>query len=272
MTGEIPTTSIELYRPDVPEHVLKAVTITYPDIALSDDGLLVGRADVMQEKIAEDLDFWLSNPNVPAENVCSRLSNFDPKNSSQETLLRAASYLVNEGSAQRAMGLIAHGQPGLGKTHVAVGLAKELASRAQGGLVTYINTATQTNIPVGVGKFKELASDGKGTIILDDVNSPYGKGAEALRHAVSAVHDVGGRLFVTSNAIKIDQFLDKALRSSSDVDGIEFTRLMDRVRGLLHPVELIGESYRTVTAQNPWLGFLAIEEAQMPKKPDTDSK
>ncbi len=271
MTGETPTASIDLFRPDVPEHVLKAVTIAYPDVALADNGNLVGRAVVDQAQIGDDLDFWLENPNIPAENVCSRLSNYDPKNSSQEALLRAALYLVNEGSEQRAMGLIAHGDPGLGKTHIAVGLAKELSARAQGGLVTYINTATQTHIPYGVQAYRELAADGKGTIILDDVNNAYGNGASALRDAISAVHDVGGRLFVTSNAADIEAFLEKALRSSTDSTGIELIRLKDRVRGLLLPIQLSGESHRAVTSQNPWLGFMAIEQAQNPKNPDADS-
>ena len=259
MTSELPTREIDIFRPDVPEHVLKAVTSTYPDIGYTDEGTLEVRANVPQEVIEDDLNFWLDNPNIPAENVCSRLGNYQPTNQTQVNLLHAASYLVNEGSTQRAMGLIAHGDPGLGKTHIAVGLAKEISARAQRGSVTYINAATQTNLPYKREPYLKMADDGKGTIILDDVNSPYGMGADALRHAVSAIHDVGGRLFVTSNATDLNAFLNKALRSSADADGIEFSRLQDRVRGLLLPVHLEGESHRIVTSQNPWLGFIAMQ-------------
>lgn len=265
------TNVIELARPDVPNHVLRAVTVTHPELVLHEGGVLVGCALTTEEQIESDLNFWLANPKIPAENVCSTLENFMPTNDTQRGLLKAARFLTNEGSRQRAMGLIAFGDPWLGKTHVSVGIAKAIALKDELGKVTYLNAATSDgHIPTKVDDYREMAAEGRGTVILDDVNSAYGSGATGLRAAISAIHDVGGRLFITSNAQDIDQFLASALKDVSDRDGIEFARLMDRAKGILLPLKLMGQSYRENTRQNPWIDFMANEEPN--KSGEDDAK
>lgn len=245
---------ISISRPDVPLHILKAVTGTYPDTMLNDDNVLVGQADAPPEVINDDLNFWLAHPTIPAENVCSRLGNYRPKTPSQALLAKAASYLVNEGSTERAMGLFAHGDPGLGKTHISVGIAKEVAARGQ-GKVSYFNTATEQRVPTQVNQYEEMADEGRGIVILDDVNSAYGNSEDALRAAISGMHNVGGRLFITSNAPDADAFLRKALRPSTAQADLEFVRLNDRMRGMLRIIQLEGESHRAKVMSDPWAGF-----------------
>lgn len=257
--GESPQRhSIRLWCPAVPKHVLQAVCTTNPDIGILEGGGLTGFSDVGEEQIAADLSFWLEHPNIPAENVCSRLSNYKPRHESQERLIQAARYLAQDGMEERAIGLIAHGGPGLGKTHVSVGLAKEISS-ITGGTVHYFNLATQKNYPHTEDEYRAIADEGRGTIILDDVNNAYGYSGDALRAAVSAVHDVGGRLFITSNALDINAFLNIALKPSTSTGEAELLRLIDRVRNMLLALPLSGESYRSNTSINPWLGFMATD-------------
>ena len=250
-----PFNEIRIEREDVPYNILQAVCVTHPNLKVV-GGALVGAAEDSEEQIDSDLNFWNANQGIPAENVCSRLDNYVPINDSQRKLLRAAQFLVGEGSRQRAMGLIAYGSPGLGKTHVSVGLAKSISADPNGGRVTYLNAATGGHsVPRNEDSFRDMADEGRGTIILDDVNSPYSLESDALRSAISAVHSVGGRLFVTSNTDNIDTFLATALKSVMDSNGSDMIRLLDRVRGLLLPVQLVGSSYRVNTRQNPWSGF-----------------
>ena len=137
---------------------------------------LVG--DLADERVplAEiDIAFAKRNPTLPIENVCSRLDNFQPYNSTQATLAKMAAKLVTYMNPSRLAGFIVCGSAGLGKTHVAVGVAK--AAMLSGQAPFYVNSPSSSsgrNDTSDIEKARNAA-----IVIIDDLNQPYGGAFDA---------------------------------------------------------------------------------------------
>ena len=112
------------------------------------------------------------NPSLPLENLCSRLDNYVPKNDSQEDLLRYAMALVNVDVTGRAAGIFISGEPGVGKTHVAVGITKELMNMGQ---EAYYLDASNIDYEL----IKKQGPDQ--AWVLDDLNKPHGQGMHIFK-------------------------------------------------------------------------------------------
>ncbi len=190
-----------------------------------------------------DLEFYYRNPNLPLENLCSRLNNYHPQNLTQEELLRHAKALIDLEGSHVAAGLFIYGLPGVGKTHVAVGTAKEFMRK--GINANYINLQPRYT---GSHRYIINGDDVKHFIpgqawIIDDLNSPFSIAMKIFKVIVLNTHNYGGRLFVTSN-VSYDYLMEYGFVT----DLGEKERFIDRVKGMFALLQIDGGSQRTKTA------------------------
>lgn len=192
----------------------------------NDDILVSGISDKDTiKKVEIDLEFYLDNSELPLENLCCRLDNYEPHNDLQKELLEYAHKLLDLDTAMTG-GIYAWGAPGVGKSHVAIGIAKEFMSKGQD---VYFLSAENYRLPDNLGPNQ--------VFIFDDLNSPYGTYKDNFKKAVINIHNKGGRIFVTSN-ISYDEFMDHALKIE------EKQRYMDRTKQMFKVLHIEGDSQR----------------------------
>ncbi|UCD04295.1 MAG: hypothetical protein JSW73_01500 [Candidatus Woesearchaeota archaeon] len=183
------------------------------------------------EKAKLDLKFYFENPKLPLENLCSRLDNYHPVHKSQVNLLGYAHQLLGLDKTASA-GLFIWGDPGVGKSHIAVGLAKEFMLKGQE--CYYLSEENHETGKFGAGEL------GPGQVwILDDLNSPYGVYMRVFKEIVLNAHNRGGRIFVTSNTPHIELMDDAFVTDKEDRE-----RYMDRTKGMFKVLEVWGPSKR----------------------------
>lgn len=213
-------------------------------------GRLVGELEAEKIDVATtDVGFVIANPNIPAENVVSRLDNYSPRNPSQESLLELAVNLVRFHSVSRLAGLIVCGSAGVGKTHIAVGVAKQAALEGQKAL--YVNASRSQLLTSTTAERIARETD---IVILDDLNSQYGLEAGFFRGLLAAMHDKGnGKLLVTSNYESPEKLVE-GLTKGASINDAQTARLRDRIAGALLGQTVEGESYRVERQANqaPW--------------------
>ena len=202
------------------------------EVALQGDGVnLSGSSDEAVAKARLDLKFYFMNPNLPLENLCSRLDNYNPTTDSQKELLDYAQRLLSLDRTATA-GLFMWGDPGVGKTHMTVALTKEFLSREQDA---YFLSSETCNLPVHLGP--------RQVWICDDLNSPYSLYMDRFKEIVLNAHNKGGRVFVTSNA-SYDSLMERAFSLRPD----EKTRYIDRTKQMFKVLHITGSSRREQTA------------------------
>ena len=188
-----------------------------------------------QERVHLDVAFYLQNPHLPLENLCSRLDNYHPKNDSQRQLLDYAGKLVTFSDLSKPAGIWAHGEAGVGKSHISAALAKEFMKKSYKPIfVQFGGNSIRTNM-------HSLAP--QQVWIIDDLNSPYSFDRDLFMQVSLNGHNTGGRLFVTSN-MDYEMFMDKLVRSIGDVEGKRYT---DRIKGMFKVLSVVGESNRQQT-------------------------
>ena len=210
------------------------------------NGSLQGVAAVTAECIEQDISFTLKY-DIPAENTASRLETYSPNNSTQIDLLDKAQFLAR--SNGRFMGLFAIGGAGVGKSHVAIGLAKSLEMSGQASRYVHVPSCSQRFIG-GEPKPDE-------TIIIDDLNDPWGWGINHFSKIITEMHNNGsGKLFITSNISEesVKKFFINMIGGRSSEDP-EVIRIIDRVGVALRLVPVIGQSFRSTRLQDPWADY-----------------
>jgi len=181
-----------------------------------------------------DLLFLKMNPLTPLENQSASLVNYLPQDESQKTALEFAKKLV-EYSGRRASGLFMSGTTGIGKTHISIAVAKEFLKKGEH--------------PLFVGPKTNLSPEqiqGHSIFIFDDLNSGYGDGVQSFIDVVSRVHDLGGKIFVTSNT-GFKKLFDQ-MAGKHSIHSAEGPRLLDRIKTMFKFLELKGKSYRSKDA------------------------
>lgn len=185
--------------------------------------------------LAIDLAFYLHNPSLPLENLCSRLDNYEPRTESQKELLRYAYQLAELNDSSRGAGLFIYGDAGIGKSHIAVGISKNFMSK--GLLPTFMSADTYT--------FNTHLDLESGQVwIIDDLNSGYGLSSRLYKKVILNIHDKGGRVFVTSNKPYEDLLKEMFVGEGS----ADRTRYDDRTRSMFKILKVHGDSYRQDTA------------------------
>lgn len=214
---------------------------------------LGGEIPADQEEIVTiDVAFARHTPNLPVENVLSRLDNYSPDNPSQTALLDRATRLAAYRNPLRTAGLIVCGPAGTGKTHISVGVAKH--AMITGQTPAYINASGNSPTLSGprVPKLVEEAD----IIIADDMNSPYKLFASSIfAQILGAMHDKGGgKLLVTSNYSDPDSLMTEVMRVATHSNEAGMRRLQDRIASSLLGMVVEGYSYRQQIAiqQRPW--------------------
>ncbi len=151
-----------------------------------------------RQKVMSDILFFNRNPTIPLENVCSRFDNYFPMNDSQQKLLDSARKLAEYERADRPAGIWAYGNPGIGKTHIAVGLAKELMERGMDP--KFVQMKSKDALPFYNKITNEYRFRNGGTLIIDDFNDlGHDLKLKFILGAVLNAHNTGGKLLVTTN-------------------------------------------------------------------------
>ncbi len=195
-----------------------------------------------QEQIKLDLKFLEQNRYIPHENYHCRLDNYLPENASQEKLKKVASeFLEFNGLTQS--GLILSAPVGTGKTHMAIGLAKE--SEKKGEKVLFKRPHDIFSERGSVIDCKTYFNSNYTTFILDGFNGGTSE-TSFFRCVSDEVANRGGRhkIFVTTN-LKQKDFLNKVFEYHPQ-DKQQFE---DRRKDIFCSIEINGKSHRTRT---PW--------------------
>src|SRR6266487_3024540 len=149
--------------------------------------------------------------------------------------------LAEGGYMSRAETIILIGNPGLGKTHLATGLA--LAACRQGKRVRFFSVATLVNDLLSAKNELRLSKFIKpitklDLVVLDELGFlPFSKdGGQVLFQLCSDLHERVS-IMITTNV----RFADW---NSIFADEIMTTSLLDRLTSKGHILEVVGESYR----------------------------
>lgn len=187
------------------------------------------------ERLSSDLAFFDRNPSLPLESLCSHLSTYQPRNTSQEDMVQYAHRLVDLDDDARGAGLYMWGEAGIGKSHISIGISKLFMKKGLEPIFMVADTYTfDTRIDLSHGQ----------VWILDDMNSGYGIASRLFKQVVLNIHDRGGRLFVTSNK-PYDQLMRELFVGDSEANRIRYE---DRTKGMFKILEVTGESFRQDTA------------------------
>lgn len=210
------------------------------DVRHVDDGdrcaLDLRSLDAERRALVElDLRFLAANPSVPLENICARLDTYQPRNESQEVLVSYARKLLSFNDASRGAGLYMWGDAGIGKSHVAVSMAKLFM---QQGLEPKFMIADEFTFGT------QLNLDSGQVWIIDDLNSGYGLGSRLYKSVIRSIHDRGGRAFVTSNK-PYDVLMHEMFVGEGEAERMRYE---DRTKGMFKILHVTGESLRQETA------------------------
>lgn len=184
-----------------------------------------------QQALWLDIRFFLQNPHLPLENLCSHLDNYIPRNDSQKELLFYAQKLANLEQDNKGAGLFIFGDAGIGKSHVAIGISKQFMAR---GLHPQFLVAEKYTFNMHI----ELQP--AQVWIIDDMNSGFHISSRLMKQVVLNAHERGGRVFITSNKDYGD-LMNELFVGDSTANKMRYT---DRTKGMFKLLHVTGSSYR----------------------------
>lgn len=126
------------------------------------------------EKFAVDLEFFISHPGIALENICCCLDNYKAETPEQKYLLSEARRVIDLIQSGKKGGAFLPGPAGIGKTHVAIGIAKVLFSLGCEICFLTKEAVSTTNFPQDYTNIFNLnhCVGKKQVWILDDLNNP----------------------------------------------------------------------------------------------------
>jgi DNA replication protein DnaC len=123
------------------------------------------------------------------------------------------------------------GEAGIGKSHVAVGLAKLFMSEGLQPIFMVADTYSfDTRLMLEPGQ----------VWIIDDLNTGYGLASRLFKRVVLNIHDRGGRVFVNSNK-SYEELLREMFVGEGEADRMRYD---DRTRGMFKILHVVGNSFR----------------------------
>lgn len=194
---------------------------------------------VQQEEIVVNFE----QARIPKRFTKETLDTFIPISSQSKAVLQKAKTYVNNYDKENSMGMYIYGPTGSGKTHLVVGILKELLQKGYSGvfynIVDLLDAIRSTYDPQSLGQIKtQLESDlNKQIFILDDFGvqrtSPWV--ADRLYALINRRYQDCKTLIVTSNINMHDLELK--------VD----KRLSSRIIGMCEEIEIKADDYRQRT-------------------------
>lgn len=224
------------------EALLAEITKHYKGVSLGKDSngdRLVFKTDLSDEdfsRLQADLTFFVDNQQLALENICNNLDNYRPENDSQRDALTFINRLLGLDASYHSAGLFLYGPAGIGKTHLCVAVAKEVFKKT-GVRQRYLRAENLNNYVKYTNK--GCLDVPNQTWVIDDLNSPYGIDVYSFREVVLAVHNQGGRIFVTSN-MDYPEFMTKMFFDNE----AERLRYHDRIKGMFKDIKVEGKSRR----------------------------
>ncbi len=237
-------TTITLHRDRVPitNAMLAVLRRHYPALQhrWSDDGRCawLDTAELSPQKsqmLHLDLEFYSRNQQLPLENLCAHLENYQPKNSSQEELLHFAQRLIDFEDDSVGAGLYMYGEAGIGKSHIAIAVSKQFMQR---GLEPNFMVADRYTLG------SELNLQPGQVWVIDDMNSGFHLSSRMFKQVVLNAHDRGGRVFVTSNK-NYEELMSEMFVGDSKANRVRYD---DRTKGMFKILHVTGDSYRQAHA------------------------
>jgi DNA replication protein DnaC len=222
--------------PEVTDAILATLKNNYQGLKIQkEDQPILDLSDLSEKdagKVSLDITFYLENPNLPLENLCSHLDNYHPRNESQEELLKYAHMILAIDDPSVTAGLWVYGEPGVGKSHIAVALAKQLMAR---NMETYFRFGEKLSRT-------ELLGNNQ-TWVIDDLNKGNDYQGRVFTKIILNAHNVGGRIFVTSNK-RYEDIMGEIFPNFLPSTKADKARYEDRTKRIFKILELTGESQR----------------------------
>lgn len=207
---------------------------------------------------------------LPSDNLESTLDNYDP---SRNTFPEEGVYAQNLARALVEVpqgtpaGLLLTGEPGNGKTHLAIGIGRAVAE--QGGKAAFTKFAgsqwSLSSVPggdPGVGWYSQLDKfvTAHDVLIFDDLPGDMAPGwRKVLQNIIVASYDQGKSVVMTSNHPAPEVIEQLARRSSGDTGASDVgPAVRERIRQAWNLVEFRGESFRS--RQQKWYSDIARPE------------
>lgn len=175
-------------------------------VRIDEEGkILLGEGDPSQElqRIHIDLEFLRQNPSIPLENVCCQRDNFVCSSDVHSNLLYGVDQVepLPEDGSVLLKGTCLIGMNGIGKTHLAIGKAKELM--AQGYEVRFVQPQMAEDFIKEIQDLDHVMThNGKIVWVLDDFNSIAACNEEQRKcffRVIDLIMKRGGLVIATSN-------------------------------------------------------------------------
>lgn len=206
-----------------------------------------------------DLDFYLRSPYIPTINICSRLDNYNNAEKSPLHLMyHHARMLIDDmKNIEANHGLFISGKKGTGKTHLAIGLAKELIHR--GFNAHFISKSTSSEALT-----QAMQSEPQKTVwILDNLNDPNDVFFNAIlqKLIMKIQQQQAGTLIVTSDCTDSNLTFKLSDNASPMLDCDQLSEEANKLFNTTH-IQFVRETKNVVeaceeevVAQKPPVGF-----------------
>ena len=212
------------------------------------------RSSKCVNELKAESEFLNSVKDLPAENLSSNFVNYRPQNESQVRAFESTRKFA-EYNQERSIGLFLSGNPGIGKTHLAIAASRELSKKKL--RILYLTPETMFDFtrtskwhsPEQGLKFNVISVEeglkNIDVVVIDDLN-PNDSGnfvsyGPRFSEIVMWAHRLPRkRILVTSNGSLLNVVRTLAKSSNSDL-----SRLKDRVRSLFVELKVKGSSSRS---------------------------
>lgn len=230
---------------NVPSAIIEALTTVHTGLFYK-GGTLSGTANVPVGLLDHDIEFTMRNI-VPAKNAASRFETYNPRNATQQYLLDRANFFAQ--ASGQFMGLFIAGEPGLGKSHIAISLAKELDSKHP---TRYIHAPSN---PFDFSNAEPLSGE---TVIIDGLNDYYGWARGNFAAYLKKMRDNdSGTLIITSSMPLEEKSFESDLLDEASAKVPNIFQIIGRPDALLELVPVTGNPY-DLTRQDQetnWIGM-----------------
>lgn len=165
--------------------------------ALNEQALSAALLATRQPAQAQQIGF------IGQENKTNLLSTFKATTATSKAMLQGARDFVQavESNPNKSAVLLIEGVPGIGKTHLAVGILRELEEEGRTACFITPTAISDTYNLVGPEKFWRQMGNilNARVIVIDDVNSAYGVGRQIQELALAQASREPKTIIITSN-------------------------------------------------------------------------